>query len=193
MPRSSPLSAILTSVLSMSFISLSNSYARNFSITSDFHLQTYSSNLSFPINFCRCYFPLLDIKSWKLMQSNYCSFSNLAAFFCSSQCFSFKLVSSQTFFLLTALLILLVPVSFSFLRWPTKDFFLIGLILCLFLEYKDILSFCLFIHSNYFFLGYFRNVSAGLFWFFWMLLWIFPRTVIISSCIAADWIWVLKV
>lgn len=46
----------------MSFISLSNSYARNFSITSDLHLQTYSSNLSFPIKFCHRYFPLLDFK-----------------------------------------------------------------------------------------------------------------------------------
>lgn len=32
-------------------------------------------------------------------------------------------------------------------------FFLIGLTLCLFMVYKDILSFCLFIHSNYFFLA----------------------------------------
>lgn len=105
-----------------------------------------------------------------------------------------NLFPPKLFFLLTALLILfLVSVSFSFLRWPTKDFFLIGLTLCLFLVYKYILSFCLFIHSNYFFLGYFRNVSAGLFWFFWMLLWIFPRTFINSSYIAADWIWVLKV
>jgi len=34
-----------------------------------------------------------------------------------------------------------------------KGFYLIGLILCLFLVYKDILSFCLFMHSNYFFLA----------------------------------------
>lgn len=32
-------------------------------------------------------------------------------------------------------------------------FFLIGLTLCLFPEYKDILSFCLYIRSNYFFLA----------------------------------------
>lgn len=65
-----------------------------------------------------------------------------------------NLFPPKLFFLLTALLILfLVSVRFSFLRWPTKDFFLIGLTLCLFLEYKYILSFCLFIHSNYFFLA----------------------------------------
>lgn len=138
----------------MSFISLSNFYARNLSITSDFHLQTYSSNLSFPINFCHRYFPLLDIKAWKLMKSNYCSFSNLAAFICSSQCFSFKLVSSQTFFLLTALTYFIGACELFLSKMTYKGFFfLIGLILCPFLEYKDILSFCLFLHSNYFFLA----------------------------------------
>lgn len=70
----------------------------------------------------------------------------------------FMLFSFQTFFLLPALFIFRMTVGCFFQRWLTKDaffsiFFLIGLTLCLFLEYKDIFSFCLFIHCNYFFLA----------------------------------------
>lgn len=59
--RPSSLSAIFSRVLSMSFISLSKCYSRNFSITLDFQLQTCSSNLCFLINSCHHCTPLFCI------------------------------------------------------------------------------------------------------------------------------------
>lgn len=131
----------------MSFISLSDSYARNFSITSDFHLQTYSSDLSYPINFCHYYFPLLDMKAWCLMKSNYCSFSNLAVFICSSQCFPFKLVSSQTFFPPYCTSYFIFGVCELFLSKVTYKRFFLNWTYTLSLSGVQIYSFFLFVYT----------------------------------------------
>lgn len=60
-PRFSSLNAIFRSVLSMSFISFSKWYTRNFSITLDFQLQTHSSDVCFLIEFCHHHTPLFWI------------------------------------------------------------------------------------------------------------------------------------
>lgn len=110
----------------------------------------------------------------------------------------FMLFSFQTFFLLPALFIFRMTVGCFFQRWLTKDafffYFFPNWTYTLSLSGVQRYFFFLFVYPlQLFLLGYFRNVSAGLFWVLWMLLWIFPRTVIISSYIAADWIWALKV
>lgn len=154
-PWSSPLvRAFFNSVLlSLSFVSLSNWSIRKFSFTLHFQLQTYTRDLHSLISFCHRYIPSSGCWTQKLRWSSDSSASISATLVRTSCCFPFKLFSSFLHFLFFGWLWV---VSFKgdlqkmlFFLF----FFLIGLTLCLFLEYKDIFSFCLFIHCNYFFLA----------------------------------------